>query len=139
MNGIYELELPAGTYTMTARYIGYKTVVEESVVVPDVGEINIDFLMEGDSQTLGEVSVIAVARRNTEAAQVQEQKRSPVIQTGESGHIASCIRKTAAGGRENTLQHKIRGQGRFGSYTPRAGRVHHRREVRHGPRAVATI
>lgn len=84
MNGIYELELPAGTYTMTARYIGYKTVVEESVVVPDVGEINIDFLMEGDSQTLGEVSVIAVARRNTEAAQVQEQKRSPVIQTGVS-------------------------------------------------------
>ena len=84
MNGIYELELPAGTYTMTARYIGYKTVVEESVVVPEEGEINIDFLMEGDSQTLGEVSVIAVARRNTEAAQVQEQKRSPVIQTGVS-------------------------------------------------------
>lgn len=84
IDGNYKLELPAGTYTMTARYIGYKTVVEESVNVPEEGEINLDFLMESDSQTLGEVAVTAVACRNTETAQVQEQKRSLVVQTGVS-------------------------------------------------------
>ena len=40
--------------------------------------------MESDERTLGEVSVTAVARRNTETAQVQEQKRSLVVQTGVS-------------------------------------------------------
>lgn len=84
IDGIYKLELPAGTYTMIAQYIGYKTVVEESVNVSEEGEINLDFLMEWDSQTLGEVSVTAVARRNTEISQVQEQKRSLVVQTGVS-------------------------------------------------------
>lgn len=84
VDGIYKLELPVGTYTMTARYIGYKNIIEKSVIVPEEGEINLDFLMESDSQTLGEVSVTAVARRNTETAQVLEQKRSLVVQTGVS-------------------------------------------------------
>ncbi len=82
--GIYKLELPAGIYTMTISYIGYKTIVKDSVEIPEKEEITLDFLMEGNSQTLGEVSVKAVARRNTETAQVQEQKRSLVVQTGVS-------------------------------------------------------
>lgn len=84
MDGLYCLELPAGTYTLTVRYIGYKPIVREDVTVADVGETVIDFLMESDERTLGEVSVTAVARRNTETAQVQEQKRSLVVQTGVS-------------------------------------------------------
>ena len=84
MDGLYCLELPAGTYTLTVRYIGYKPIVREDVKVADVGETVIDFLMESDERTLGEVSVTAVARRNTETAQVQEQKRSLVVQTGVS-------------------------------------------------------
>ena len=84
MDGLYCLELPARTYTLTVRYIGYKPIVREDVKVADVGETVIDFLMESDERTLGEVSVTAVARRNTETAQVQEQKRSLVVQTGVS-------------------------------------------------------
>lgn len=84
IDGNYKLELSAGIYTMTVRYIGYETIVKDSVEVPEKGEITLDFLMEGDSQTLEEVSVTAVARRNTETAQVQEQKRSLVVQTGVS-------------------------------------------------------
>lgn len=84
MDGLYCLELPAGTYTLTVRYIGYKPIVREDVKVADIGETVIDFLMESDERTLGEVSVTAVARRNTETAQVQEQKRSLVVQTGVS-------------------------------------------------------
>lgn len=84
MEGNYELELSAGRYTLTVRYIGYKNVIKESVDVPEKGEITLDFLMEEASQALGVVSVTAVARRNTEAAQMQEQKRSLVVQTGVS-------------------------------------------------------
>lgn len=84
IDGNYELELPAGTYTMTVRYVGYKTLVKESVRVDKDGETLLDFLLESDSKMLGEVSVTAVARRNTEASQVQEQRRSLVVQTGVS-------------------------------------------------------
>ena len=84
VDGNYKLELPAGTYMLTARYMGYRTLVKESVEVPEVGEVFLDFLMESDTQSLNEVTVTAVARRNTESAQVLEQKRSLVVQTGVS-------------------------------------------------------
>ena len=82
MDGNYRLELPAGSYTLTVRYVGYQTIVKESVKVTK--ETVLDFFMESDSQTLGEVAVTAVAHRNTEVAQMQEQKRSLVVQTGVS-------------------------------------------------------
>lgn len=84
MDGNYKLELPSGLYTLTIRYMGYKTIVKDSVEVTAEGETRIDFLMEGNSLTLGEVAVTAVARRNTETAQILEQKRSLVVQTGVS-------------------------------------------------------
>lgn len=83
-DGVYKLELPKGTYTITVRYVGYKTIVKESVEVDEKDGNVIDFFMEADQRTLGEVAVTAVARRNTEAAQMQEQKRSLVVQTGVS-------------------------------------------------------
>lgn len=89
IDGNYNLELPAGIYTLTVRYIGYKTIVEDSVKVPEKGEITLDFMMNEDSHILGAVSVTAVARRNTETAQVQEQKRSLVVQTGVSAQQIS--------------------------------------------------
>lgn len=82
--GKYLLELPAGMYTLTVRYVGYKTLSKDSVRVPETGEVAIDFLMESDMQALNEVAVTAVARHDTEAAQVQEQKRSLLVQTGVS-------------------------------------------------------
>lgn len=83
LEGRYELNLPAGIYTLTVHYIGYKDIVKETVEVPPATEeVILDFLMESDTQTLREVSVSTVARRNTEVAQIQEQKRSFVVQTG---------------------------------------------------------
>lgn len=84
LDGNYALELPAGRYQLTVSYVGYKSIVREGIVVTDRGETVVDFLLETDSQVLGEVAVTAVARRNTEAAQVQEQRRSLVVQTGVS-------------------------------------------------------
>lgn len=84
IDGFYKFELPAGIYTFDVRYIGYKSIVREAVEVPERGEVALDFLMEPDSQTLGEVSVTAIARRDTETAQLQAQKSSLVVQTGVS-------------------------------------------------------
>ena len=84
IDGFYKLELPAGMYTLTVRYIGYKTIVTDSVEVTEEKETTLDFFLEEDLQALGEIAVTTVARRNTETAQLQEQKRSLVIQTGVS-------------------------------------------------------
>ncbi|MCD7721920.1 MAG: outer membrane beta-barrel protein [Prevotellaceae bacterium] len=82
--GNYKLELAEGVYTLRANYIGYETVSKDSVEVPAEGEVTLDFPLAGERKTLGEVSVTAVARRNTETAQIQEQKRSLLVQTGVS-------------------------------------------------------
>lgn len=84
VDGNYSLELPAGTYALAAQYIGYKDLVMESVAVPAKGEVELDFAMDADSQTLESGTVTAVSRKDTEIAQVQEQKRSFVVQTGVS-------------------------------------------------------
>ena len=82
--GNYQLELPQGEYTLTVSYIGYKTVAFNAVKVPRKGEITLDFFLEPDAQALEGVAVTAVARKNTEISQVQEQKHSFVVQTGVS-------------------------------------------------------
>lgn len=89
LDGNYLLTLPEGTYTLLVKYIGYKDISQANVRVPASGEITLHFDMETDAQTLGEVSVTAVARRNNEAALVQEQRRSLVLQTGVSAQQIS--------------------------------------------------
>ncbi len=84
LDGKYRLELPDGMYTLVVRYMGYRTMVKDSVEVNGKEELTLDFLMESNPQTLGEVAVTAAALRNTDVAQVQEQKRSLVVQTGVS-------------------------------------------------------
>ncbi len=84
IDGTYSLDLPAGTYSLVAQCIGYKDMAEESVAVSRNGEITLDFLLDVDSQTLEAGAVTAVSRKDTEIAQVQEQKRSFVVQTGVS-------------------------------------------------------
>lgn len=97
IDGNYVLDLPSGVYTLTVRYVGYKPIIKAGVKVPDTGDVLVDFLMESDAQTLGEVTVIATASRNTEAAQVQEQRSSLVVQTGVSAQqIARTQDKNAS-------------------------------------------
>ena len=84
VDGNYRLELPAGTYTLTVSYMGYKSVTSEPLKLKAKDEVLLDFLLESDTQLLNEVQVTGLARRNTEATQIQEQRRSLVLQTGVS-------------------------------------------------------
>ena len=89
IDGNYTLNVKDGTYTIAVRYIGYKDILLNSVKVK--AETVLNFEMESDAQTLGEVSVTAQAKRNNEVALIQEQRRSLVVQSGVS---AQQIAKT---------------------------------------------
>lgn len=74
LDGNYTLELKNGTYTLTVRYIGYKDMTINAVEIK--GETVLNFDMEPDTQTLGEVQV--TAKKNLEgerALQMERQKR----------------------------------------------------------------
>lgn len=82
IDGHFSIELPAGEYRFEVSYVGYKSQVKEAVSVPATGTIAINFALSPDIEQLGEVTVTAVARRDTEVAQIQSQRQSLVVQSG---------------------------------------------------------
>lgn len=89
VEGNFELPgLRNGKYQLTISYVSYITQTVE-VTVNGMAEISIQ--MEPDNQQLGEVVVVAEAKRNTENALITQQRNSLVMQTGVS---AQQITKT---------------------------------------------
>lgn len=79
IDGNYTLNVNDGTYTITVRYIGYKDILLNSIKVK--AETLLNFEMESDAQTLGEVSV--VVKKNLEgerALQMERQKATLAIE-----------------------------------------------------------
>lgn len=96
MDGAYALQLPAGTYTFSVQYVSYKDTVVADVTV-GTADLWLPFELITDVKSLGEVAVTAEARRNNEAALLQEQRRSLLVQTGVSAQqIARTQDKDAA-------------------------------------------
>lgn len=89
MDGHFELAgLRNGTYKLIISYISYRTQTQE-VTVNGLSEVKLE--LESDDQQLGEVVVVAEAKRNTESAVITRQRNSLVMQTGVS---AQQITKT---------------------------------------------
>ncbi len=79
IDGCYTLQVPDGVYDLVVRYVGYVDITARQVKVS--GETVLNFEMETDAQTLGEVSV--VAKKNLEgerALQVERQKATLAIE-----------------------------------------------------------
>ena len=79
IDGNYTLNVPDGVYDLVVRYVGYVDINASQVKVG--GETVLNFEMETDAQTLGEVSV--VAKKNLEgerALQVERQKATLAIE-----------------------------------------------------------
>ena len=79
IDGCYTLQVPDGVYDLVVRYVGYVDINASQVKVN--GETILNFEMETDAQTLGEVSV--VAKKNLEgerALQVERQKATLAIE-----------------------------------------------------------
>ena len=81
IDGNYSLKLQNGTYTLTVRFIGFKTMIKENVKVTG-DELIIDFVLEPNNTTLGEVTVSSTLRHNTDASTTREQKEAHVTMTG---------------------------------------------------------
>lgn len=90
VDGNFTLEVKNGTYTLDIRYVGYKDIQTANIKVGKES-VTLNLEMESDAQALGEVSVVAQAKKNNEMALIQEQKRSLVVQSGVS---AQQIAKT---------------------------------------------
>lgn len=81
MDGRFTLAgLKRGKHTLLIKYIGYRNSNIDGVVADDRSEQK-DIVVEmvSDEQTLGEVKVTGMARRNTDAAMIEAAKVSSVI------------------------------------------------------------
>lgn len=65
-------------YSVTINYISYKAKTVDGLVAKTDPEA-VEIQMEADAQTLGEVTVTGMIRRNTEVALIKAAKESPVI------------------------------------------------------------
>ncbi len=71
-----------GIYTLVASYISYSRQRITEVVVVAGGTVRVDFTLESESKSLGEVTISAEASRNTEAALLRVQFKAPAIMDG---------------------------------------------------------
>lgn len=83
-------------YKLKVSYVAYKTKDIDGVQASSQPQMT-SVALTPDEQTLGEVTVSAVARRNTEAAMVQVAKNSPVIVNNVSAQEIGKTQDTNAG------------------------------------------
>ena len=80
IDGRFELAgLLNGKHTLIVSYVSYRTLTID-VTVNGMTDLTLE--LQTDAQQLGEVTVTAAARRNTENALINQQRQSLVIQTG---------------------------------------------------------
>lgn len=83
-------------YTLTIKYISYKTKKIDGVRAEAQPQA-IEIKLTPDEQTLNEVTVTGVARKNTEIAIIQMTKSSPVIVSNVSAQEITKTQDTNAG------------------------------------------
>ena len=91
-DGKYELELDEGTYTIVFSFVGYNTKEITDVVIKANQVFDLDVTMGANS--LDEILITTSAKRNTESAVLDIQKKSVTLLDGLS---AQSIKKTGAG------------------------------------------
>lgn len=83
-------------YTLTIKYISYKTKKIDGVRAEAQSQV-IEIKLTPDEQTLNEITVTGVARKNTEIAVIQMTKSSPVIVSNISAQEITKTQDTNAG------------------------------------------
>lgn len=91
IDGLYSLDLKEGTHKLAVSYVGYADTIVKAKVGQHDAEMILDISMLPDATSLSEVTVTAVARKDTESAMIEEERQSNVVQTGVS---AQQIAKT---------------------------------------------
>jgi len=107
MDGSYFIiNIPPGTYSIQAQYMGYKTVIEKDVRVNIDRTTNIDFALDPTNIQLGQVEVVAHAEGGiikdltTTSQQVNADliKQMPVESINDVIALQAGITKDAGGG-----------------------------------------
>ena len=88
IDGFYTINLHRGKYTIISKNIGYVDM-SQSISLEEDDVVTLDFAMTPDAKLLDEVSVTAMARQDTEAAQLRGQRASLLVQTGVSAQQIS--------------------------------------------------
>lgn len=90
-SGNYVLSLPAGTYTLNFRYIGYQTKQLSGVEVKKAQTTFQNIILKSASQQLKDVIVTSTVKKESQSAVYSAQKRSSAVSDGIS---QEAIRKT---------------------------------------------
>src|SRR5574344_610440 len=92
VNGIFDFgNLKAGSYSLEVKYVGYQSLLIKEVKITGKEPNVIQIEMTPESQALGEVTVVAQAKKSTEAALLTLTKNSLLVQSGVS---AQQIKRT---------------------------------------------
>ena len=81
-DGKYNLDLPAGNYTLVFSFVGYETKEISNVNVSSDEYTIIDIVLNSVAQGLEEVIVTVDARRNTESSVLEIQRKSASLLDG---------------------------------------------------------
>lgn len=97
-DGKFEFDVPAGTYTLQASFVGYKKVTINEIVVK-AGEVTVieAIWMEESISEINEVVVTAEAARTTEIALLTAKKKSINLIDGMSSQTFRRIGDSNAG------------------------------------------
>jgi outer membrane receptor for ferrienterochelin and colicin len=91
------LNIKAGTYNLKVTYISYAAKTIENVKVVAGTTTNISAELEENLVSLGDITVTAVRKTNTEIAMITDIKATPFVSTGISGQqIAKTLDKDAS-------------------------------------------
>lgn len=91
IDGHYYLNIRNGVHSIMVSYIGYADTTVVANIGPSEEVTVLDIPLSPDATSLSEVTVTAVARKDTETAIIEEERQSDVVQTGVS---AQQIAKT---------------------------------------------
>ena len=97
IQGDYSLPLPAGTYSITITYVGYKPLIFPDIVITSGAKTTLNAVMAEDATSLSEVTVTGVKQTGTEVALIQDLKQSEVVVSGMSNdQIVKSLDRDAA-------------------------------------------
>ncbi|HPW77725.1 MAG: Ferric enterobactin receptor precursor [Bacteroidetes bacterium ADurb.Bin037] len=120
IDGIYEISLPKGSYTLEFRYISYHTETTPVVVTGESGQMVVDVRLRADEMILDEVYVTARKNNETESSLLSERRMSAralehmgAVEMGKKGisSVADGVRKMTGISLAESGQLYVRGLG----------------------------
>lgn len=101
LDGVYEISLPAGTYTIIFSSLGYQNLEISDVIVTAYKTYELNATIQPASNQLKEIVITASTAKNTEASLINIQRQSVQVMNGIS---AEGLTKTGASNVANAVK-----------------------------------